>query len=392
MMWRNLPLLLLLASLLAGCGVTDYFRGSENIDPPAELQDLDDPYEVEELWSDSVGEGTDSQRISLYPAYRSGFLVVAEHEGDVVAFDPDNGDHIWEVELDLPISGGPGLGESLAVVGTLDGEVIALDLDTGEEQWRTHVSSEVLSVPAVGYGVVVVRSVDGRVTGLSEQSGEQLWTYTRKIPALSLRGSASPVISGDQVIIGLSNGKLAALDLQTGNPRWEVTVAIASGRSDLERIVDIDSQPISVDDVIYAVSFQGQMAAISEGVGVVLWRREFSSSAGLAADWRRIFAIDSDSNVWGLDPANGASIWKQNELYHRKLAQPVIVGEYLVVADFEGYVHWLDQDSGRIVAREEVDSDGISGVMAVNGDILYVYGNSGDLAALRLKLPAEPEE
>lgn len=394
-MIRKLSLTALVCATLIGQGcssigkatdsVTGLFRGYSNADPPKELQDLEQPMAVNELWSDDLGDGMDDQTVSLYPSLRDGVLYAAAREGEVGAFDSTSGRNLWVTDLDLPLSGGPGVGDDVVVVGTIDAEVVALNQVDGSERWRAHVNSEILSVPAVDYGVVVIRSVDGKITGLDSSTGETLWVYIRDVPVLSLRGSASPVIAGQQVINGLANGKLVSLDLQNGNLLWEATVAQPSGRSDLERMVDIDSAPVVTDGNVYAVTFQGEMASVTEESGFVLWRRELSSYAGLAGDWRRIYVVDSDDNVWALDASNGASIWKQEDLYHRGLSRPTIVGDYLAVGDYEGYVHFIDPDNGRIVARTRVDSKGISAPMMVDEDnVLYVYGNSGELAALKL--------
>ena len=380
-----------LALLLAGCGSLDYlsspadwFASEDHAEPPAELTELENSIGIQTLWDASVGEGTEGQRLELVPYVYDGKVYVADGEGNVEALDAATGDSLWKVETGLPLSGGPGAGNGLVLVGSRDGDLLALDAATGRERWRRRLSSEILSVPQSALGMVAVHTMDGRLFGLDAKTGEEVWQYKRSVPVLSLRGSSSPVISGTKVICGFASGKLMAFDLASGELLWESSIATPRGRTELERMVDIDGELAVVDGVIYVATFQGDLAAVSEETGVVLWRRNMSSHAGAAADFRQVYISDAEDHVWAVEPRNGAALWKQKKLHARKLSAPAVLDGFILVGDFEGYVHWLSSEDGRILARIRVGESPITTPPIVRDGVAYIYGDGGDLAAVRV--------
>lgn len=372
--------------LLAGCGSMDPLKLLEdepNIDPPAELVELKSRISVKKLWSTSIGSGSESDRVKLVPFIEGGRVYVANREGYVKALDSSSGRVIWSVEKEgLEISGGPGAGEGLVLVGTSNGEVLALSQENGSEVWRSRVSSEVLSVPKAALGMVVVHTVDGKLYALNVSDGKIAWMYDRSIPVLTLHGNSSPVISGSKVICGFANGKLIAFDIESGQQYWEATIAVPTGRSELERIVDIDGDPVVQSGMVYVATYQGQLAAVDERTGEVAWRRKLSSYAGLGADYEYLYVSDDEDNVWAIDPNNSSSMWKQAKLNYRKLTAPAVLGKYIVVGDFEGYLHWLSPEDGSMLARSRVGSSPISTPPVIDGNVAYVLGDGGELAAI----------
>jgi outer membrane protein assembly factor BamB len=261
---------------------------------------------------------------------------------------------------------------------------VALNQDDGAEAWRAQVSSEILAAPRGAEGVVVVRTVDGKFTGLDARSGERLWVYSHTVPVLTLRGTAAPLLVQGVAIAGLDTGKLLVLSLRDGQPRWEKSIAPPRGRTELERMVDIDSEPRIAESVLYVTAYQGNITAIDLRSGNTLWSRDFSSYAGLDVDGRRVYISDNDDAVWALDRRNGGALWKQAELTGRKLSAPVASEDYIVVGDFEGYLHWLNKDDGKVVGRVRADSKGIATAPIVRGGNLYVLGKGGTLSAFRV--------
>lgn len=374
--------LVLLPLLLGGCG--SWFGGS-TVDPPAELPVLDKTRQLEPeiVWSRDVGSGSDDQYLQLRPWIEADRVYVANHAGDVQALDIENGKKVWSVDTKLSISGGPGVGAGLVLVGTSDAELLALEQSSGDERWRVRVSSEVLSVPAAALDTVVVHTTDGKLLGLDAATGTERWRYEREVPVLTLRGSSSPVIDGGMVFCGLAGGKLLALDLSSGDPVWESAVTVPSGRSELERLADIDGDPVLYGATVYVATYQGAVAAIAATSGKTLWTRELSSYSELAADWRQVYASDDKGHVWALDGDTGAARWRQESLYNRKLSSPAVIGDYVVVGDFDGYLHWMSVDDGRFVGRTRVGSQPITTGPRVVNDVMYVLGDGGDLAAMR---------
>lgn len=387
---KHLLSLVSLTLLLSGCA--SWFGGKDNVEPPAELVPLDNKIKIKKLWSSTIGSGTGGYRVKLVPAVTDDRVYAAASNGTVEAFDLFTGKSEWRVDVDIDISGATGAGDDLVLVGSSGGILVGLRQETGEEVWRNKVSSEVLSVPKSDVGVAVVHTVDGKLFGFDALTGESVWVYDRTVPVLSLHGNSSPIISGINVIVGLANGKLASLDLVSGDLLWEVSITAPSGRSELERMVDIDVDPLVVEGVIFACTYQGEMAAVTEDTGVVLWRRKLSSYSGIGGDWRQVYVSDDEGNLWAIDPSNGSAIWKNDTLLRRSLSGPALLGEYVVVGDLEGYLHWFDSTNGEMLARTRAGSDAISTQPIARDGVLYVYGEGGALTALTVELPEEPSD
>lgn len=375
----------LLALLLGGCGSMNpmnWLADEDNSEPPAELVEMAETVPARVLWSTSISGGADEQRVKLVPYVEGDRVYAASRGGEVRALDAATGRVLWSVDTELEISGGPGAGEGVVLFGTSNGEVVALDREAGSEKWRARVSSEVLSVPKANRGVVVVHTIDGKLFGLDAETGTQKWVYDRSIPVLTLHGSSSPVIVENYVICGFASGKMVMLDLQNGDLLWEITVSAPSGRSELERMVDIDGDPLVIGDVVYAVTYQGEMAAVSIQTGVVLWRRKLSSYAGMGADYGQIYVSDAADHVLSVDPGNGSALWKNQALQYRKLTAPVVLGERVLVGDFEGYLHFLSRVDGRLEGRLRVAKSAISTPPLVIDGIAYIYADGGEIAAV----------
>jgi outer membrane protein assembly factor BamB len=378
----------LVVSMALALGACSWFRGyfgkEEVAEPPAKLTDIRPELSVKPLWSASVGHGTDKLYLKLRPAYDAGRLFAADDRGMVVALDAQNGNQIWKSDTRAPVSAWVGVGEGLVLLGTSNGEILALGEDDGALRWRAAASSEVLASPEAGGGVVVARSVDGRVLGLDVRDGHRIWLYQATVPVLTLRGESVPVLDHGLVVVGLKSGKAVALSAADGKVRWEQVIAVPRGRSELERMVDIDADPVAYEGVLYVASFQGRVAALDSATGNPLWGRDISSYAGLAVDSRHVYVTDQHSEVWALDRFTGASVWKQDALHGRALTAPAVQGDSVVVGDFEGYLHWLSLDDGHIEARWRLDSDRVQVRPLVVDEVAYAYGGSGRLAALQI--------
>ena len=268
-------------------------------------------------------------------------------------------------------------------MGTSKAKVVALNSENGEQLWENTVSSEVLAVPVITRSIVIVRTTAGEVVALDEKTGRRLWSYEHSVPALSIRGTGAPLVIGDNVIVGYDNGKLVALQLNNGKFVWEATIAMPKGRSEIERLVDLDVDPVESDGVIYIAAYNGGVSAVSADNGEILWRREnFSSHTGLSFDNSHLYMTDLSSHVLQLEQKRGGGLWKQSDLSHRKLTAPTLYQNYVVVGDFDGYVHWLSNRDGRMLGRVQVSSSGIDIKPIVVEGIVYVYAKDGTLAAL----------
>lgn len=372
--------MLALALLAVGCS-----SNSKKELPPAELEKFEAEVSLKTEWSRSIGEGQGSGYNKLVPAVDGDRIFAADVEGLIMALDRMTGEVLWKQDLEVPISGAVGAGYGLVLVGTLKGEVIALDADSGEEKWRAKVNSEVLSAPAINGDVVVVQTQNDTLYGFEAYSGTQRWMFANTPALLTLRGSGSPVLTNNLAIAGLSTGKVLALDTQRGLPIWEQRVAVPQGRSELERVVDIDGGLLLSGDTLYAVSYQGRLAALELNSGRILWEREASSAMGVAQGYGSIYVSLANGTVEGIDERSTSALWSNESLQRRLLSAPAVFSSYVLVGDLEGYLHLLSQVDGRFVGRERVDSDGLRASPLVVGGWVYAYGNGGKLVALTLR-------
>ena len=376
--------LLLTLVLSAGCSTIGGWFSSDNSIPPAELQTVAQPIGVQQLWETKVGAGAKDQFIRLVPVLADGRIYAASADGVVMALDALSGQRLWETSTQLSITGGVGVSEAgLVLVGTSEGQVVALRQENGQEAWRAQVSSEVLAPPRAGNGVVVIRSGDGKFTGLDARTGERRWVYVHAVPTLSLRGSAPPLVVQGLVVAGLDTGKLLVLSVDKGLPLTEKTIAAPRGRTEIERMIDIDSEPKVVGDTLYLAAYRGSVAAIDMRGGNLVWTRDLSSYAGLAVDAGQVYVSDDTDAVVALERRSGGVLWKQPELTGRRLSAPAATDDYVVVGDFEGYLHWLNKDSGRIIGRVRATSTPIIAPPVAAGNVVFVYGQGGTLAAFR---------
>lgn len=377
--WKY-ALLLGLAALGAGCSSTD----TPEL-PPAELPKFEAEVQLKEEWSRSIGVGQGETYNMLEPAVEGGSIFAADVEGRVVALDRYNGKVLWRKELERPVSGAVSAGYGQVLLGTLQGEVIALDSSSGEELWRSRVTSEVLAPPATNGDVVVVQTQDDRLIALEAASGNQRWIYESTPAVLTLRGTSGPVVTNQLAIAGLSSGKVIALDTQRGLPVWEQRVAVPSGRSELERVVDIDGRLLLSGGALYVAAYQGRIAALDVQTGRPLWQREGSSYGGVAQGYGSVYVSLANGTVEGIDERSASALWSNEALARRQLSSPAVFSSFVAVGDLEGYLHLLSQTDGRFVGRIRVDDEGLRARPLVEGDWLYAYGNSGELVALTIR-------
>jgi len=370
--------------LLSGCGTVKNIFGSggeDNTIPPTPLVEIETLAEIIKLWSKDTGKGSTKQYLKLTPSHSQGKVFVADVRGNLAAIDATSGNTLWENDADMSITGGPGSSETLTMIGSDNGDVLAYASESGEFLWQAKVSSEILAAPQEAYGIVVVRTIDGKIFGLDANDGNRLWIHDRTVPSLTLRGTSNPVITGNIVIAGFDGGRISAIELHSGKLIWETSISLASGRSQLERMVDIDSEPVIIGNDIYVATFQGRLASVALENGRIIWTRDISSYAGLTADENNIYITDDQSHIWALERSSGNSVWKQEGLFARRATAPATFGELVVVGDLEGYLHWMDKSNGQFVARTQISKNPIIAPPVTVEDIVYAYSSDGTLVA-----------
>jgi outer membrane protein assembly factor BamB len=400
---------LLLSGLVAfapGCSTVKGWLGGAHkskLNEPVELTKLAAPIGVKHLWSTGVGDGEGRRWLRLHPTIDGDRVYAVNDRGELLALDARTGKAAWVANgvsvpttaskfkfwkretIEAGLSSSPGVGNGMVVVGGRNGEVIAFDAATGAKRWSVRVTSEVLSAPFVGSSRVVVRSNDGRVFGLDPADGARKWVFDRGLPTLSVRGNAAPVGSGGGVFIGYDDGSVVALREADGQRIWEQAIAEPEGRSELDRMADVDGEIVVDGDQLYVVSYHDKLMALNLSNGQPLWTHDVGSYGGVALASDRVLLSDKFGDVWAIDRSSGTSLWKQDKLHFRQLTTPVIQGDYAVVGDLEGYLHWIKLDTGDIVGRQRIEKAALRGTPQVSpGGVLYAVSNEGELAAFQL--------
>lgn len=369
--------------LLNGCSWIKSWGDDDDPDAPAELVEFEPTLKVGKVWSTGIGKGLDKAGRQIRPAYSSGTIYAADYKGLLIAVDADSGARRWEIKTKLPFTGGPGISDNLLMMGTQNGEVFAFDATTGTQLWSATVTSEVLAAPTAADGIVVVRCIDGRVFGLDADTGQRIWIYDHSVPLLTLRGNAPVLLRAGVVFVGYDGGQVVALRLDDGTLMWEQTLVTTEGRTELERLSDIDGQLVFIASDLLVSSYKNRLASLAADSGRLLWFKDISSASGVSVDRINLALSDKEGNVWLLDRRNGAEFWKLDQLSRRGLTRPVFYGSFVVVGDFEGYLHWINISNGQFAAREKMGGKGFSGPPLVVGNTLYVMTKKGELVAFR---------
>lgn len=376
------PLLstLLLSSVLLVMGCSSSLKPVEY--KPAKLPELNQQTQsLSRVWQDSIGGAIKTDPLRLQLALLDGVTLAASREGAVEAWSA-TGQRLWQRDLEQPISSGVVAAGDLALVTTRSGQVLALDPKTGTTRWTAQTTASVLSPALISADRVVLTANDGSVTGLEQATGKQVWSFSIPVPSLSVRGAAAPVLFDQStVIVAGATGRIYGLDLRTGIPRWERRVAVSAGRTDVQRLIDIDGDPLVSGRQLYVVSYQGQIVAVDLDSQRVRWDADSSSLRGLTTGLGSLYVATVDGHLQAYDEKDGQLLWEVKDLAHRQLSNPVVLGRYLVVGDYDGYLHIIEQTEGKIVGR--VRTSGAIRQLNVIDDQLLVNSATGALSIWR---------
>ncbi len=374
-------LVLLPMLLLAGCA-------KDNTPPPMALSKVA-PHIINTsiIWRADTGSGSSKQDLTLSPAVDRHYVVSVGYDGYVTAVNRFTGHRVWQVRLrDSHPSATPTTAGNTVYVGTLKGRLFAINLQNGHILWKAQASSSLLAPVAVSDNIVVAHVNNGNVTTFDALTGKQLWNRSGTSPELQLTASSAPVIAGGLVIVGTNMGDLIALDLQNGKLQWSRPIALPSGGSVISQMVGISGTPVVVSDHIYAVAYHGNLVAINLQDGHLAWQHAISSYESVAVGDGRVFVTNDQGMVVAFDQQTGRELWQQHRLLHRFVSAPVVVGNYVVVGDYQGYVHWLSAQDGRLLARDRAARSGLRGQGVVDKGSVYFVSNEGRLVALKALL------
>ncbi|ARB91323.1 outer membrane protein assembly factor BamB [Legionella longbeachae] len=375
--------ILLFLVMAQGCSkLDDYMLGKDNTPKPKELKEIQDKIKVSNKWTVSVGKvSKNNEYLRLKPVVQSGTIYIADASGLVQAVNKSNGEIKWTTPLKHGLVSGPTIANGYIALGTSNSSVVVLNQSNGKKLWQAKVSGEILSPPTITHRKVIVKTIDGKVYSFDVVSGKELWTAEHGSPSLILKASSSPIVMGNLLLIGFSDGKLDALDIDTGRVIWQRSIVYAAGSSDVERLVDIDADPIVESNVVYLATYQGFIGALSLSDGQFLWKKPGSVYKNMVLSGNTLYVTDSHDVIWSLDKHSGRVNWKQTALKARILTEPALINNDIVVGDKTGYLHFLDSQTGEVLARAKI-SGGISISPTVIGNQLYVLTDNGMLNQL----------
>ena len=374
----------LAALLISGCSTFQQVLPAKDMNPPKALKEFKPTVGVKTLWQVSTGSSAGKDYVRINPYIDENTVIVAGGRS-VSAWNKNNGAKLWQVGLDEELSGGVSGTGSLILVGSNNGGAFALDRQSGKVVWKQRLTSEVVAISPPANGIAAFRTSDGRLSGLNLQSGEVLWQQVRQGSPLSLRGASTPVTVGGMVIAGFDSGVFTAFDMQSGRALWEATLSVPRGQGDLDSVTDVDGKMKAVGEALFAASYNGLIMGINMRDGKPAWSAPYSSYSGLDADANGVYTTSISGLFWKLDPQTGKPVWKMDDLERRQLTAPTIVGNYVVVGDYKGVLHWINTSTGLLAARVQGDPAGYTVAPVLDGNVIYTLGRSGVLSAVALQ-------
>lgn len=371
--------------MLAGCSqVDDYLLGKDNTVKPKALPAYHEKVTFKELWTSSIGKTDDAAYLKLKPTVDGGVVYVADSKGRVSAFDKQTGKTLWAKQLSHRLLSGPVVSDGVLAFGTNNASLLLLSREDGHELWEASVSGDVLASPLLTKKRVIAKTIDGRVYAFDQSTGKKLWSLNHGAPNLILRASSSPIKVGHWVIVGFSDGKLDAIELDSGRVLWQRSIAYASGSSDVERLIDIDTDPVAEGHHLYLASYQGDVGMMSMKTSEFVWHKPISTYKNLALDDHAVYVVDSHDVVIAMNKQNGHTEWKQTALRARDATSAAHLGQYLIIADKTGYMHALDTQQGELVGRVLLNAP-IDVAPVVSDGRIYVLTQAGQLTCFAVE-------
>lgn len=385
-LWRLLTTSALML-LISGCSTFQEWFGSEGEDAtaPVQLERIDSKVSLKKRWSSKIGDGQGDGFYKITPTLIDGVIYVASSDGEVAAINAANGARLWRVELERPLSGGVGHHNRSLYLGGADGSVLQLSAEDGAVEWEAAVSGEVLAAPVVSDDWVIVQTYDGKLLGFRSGAEEPSWTFTSDVPVLTLRGTSAPILIGDNAIAGFGDGKVVAVDVDSGNISWEARIGVPQGSSEIDRIVDVDGAMTQQGIELFVASYQGRVAALDSRTGRKLWQQNVSSVTGTNVGFGNVYVADVDGTLSAFLRTGQGVRWQNIELGYRELSRPTPVSSYVATVDFEGYLHLLSQVDGQIVGRSKIGGDAARADMIADSGRLIIYADNGQLLAYELE-------
>ncbi|MEC7787149.1 MAG: outer membrane protein assembly factor BamB [Pseudomonadota bacterium] len=351
------------------------------VEEPAELLKINSQVDIDDSWTKKIFSNLATGKTDLVIDADG---IFSFSSSGLVSSYSINGKLNWKKNLNIDLSSGVGKSFDSLFVTSIDGEVFSLDFSDGNLNWSSAVEGESLSVPSSNGDIVAVQTTNGKITALNLKDGKFRWEYVSVLPSLSLRGSSSPIFDDGALYVGFANGNLAKIEPRSGVVEWEIPITISKGSSEIERIIDVDSKPSVSSGIAFAASYQGDVSAINVLTGRVIWRKSFSTTKDVLEVERNVYVVDEESEIQAFSGLTGVSLWKTKDYRLRNLTSPVRLKNYLVLGDYEGYLHFLDINSGLTIGRYRVSRSGILSLKTYKNSLVCL-DISGRLTYLEVK-------
>lgn len=352
---------------------------------PKKLERITASSEFDHRWSNFVGIGQDSRYARLAPVVHQGFLYTVDVKGRLKQLSLNEGDVLWTLDLAVDVGGGIGVAGANLLIGSTSGEVIAVDPAKRSEVWRAQTSSEIVSAPQGNESIVVTSAIDGRVFAFDNKDGTQIWNYDHPVPVLSLRSNSSPLIIGENAFIGFDNGQLLCFNALNGQLVWSARVGQPQGKTELERLVDVDASPVELGPYIYGAGFNSRVIALTKGSGSIAWAQDISTTQNFVATDGVVAIVDDKSHIKAFDAVNGTLLWANEDLHRRRLSSPAVIDGQLVVIDLDGVIHALSLKSGQLTARLRTRHDSVFVAPLVDGEQFFILDTYGEISSYSIE-------
>ena len=373
---NNLLLLPLLIFLIA-CET-----GTKDTEKPNELKkQINEKFSFERRWSVNAFKSLPLGKINI--ASDEDSIFIFDSKGEIKAFS-NNGKKIWSKKLDIEISSGITLGFNKLLLSTSNGDVYCVSKDSGDIIWKYSTSGEVLSPPATNGDIVAIQNIDGRVTAVDLDTGEFRWDYRSVIPNLTLRGTSEPTFYQGFLYIGFANGNLAKIAPRSGVTQWEIPITTSKETSEIGRIIDIDGNFVFSGGIVFVATFQGDVAALDTRTGRFIWKEKTSTANDLLYSRGKIILVDEKDQVLAYSQNSGNLEWFNKDFFLRKLTSPSSLKSLVVYGDFQGFLHALDISQGEQVARKRISRSKIISISTKDENVLTL-DSKGKLSLFTLQ-------
>lgn len=371
---------------LSSCSyIDDFVFGKDNTPKPHTLPLVNVKIPIVSLWSSDIGvTNKQSSTPDLQPAQSGGRIYVATSTGVLTTLQVKTGAKIWQQKTHLNFLAGPILTQNYVIITADDASVYLFDKTDGHQVKRLSVINDVLSKPLVHHNVLYTKTISGVVTAFDLKTGAKRWSYSHGSPEIILKASSSPVIYKHMLIVGFSDGSLLGLDPDKGTILFQQHLTYPRGASEVERLVDIDTNPLVDGQYAYVASFQGEIGSYSLEQMNFQWHKMASTYHDLAISGHTLLMVSTNDVIWAFDKNNGQVLWKQKGLIARGVSAPVVRKNTLFVADKFGYIHGLDIKTGEFVSQFNLKSRATSAPV-INQDVCWVVSANGQLHRLLLR-------